>query len=152
MTRTKADTSNSADILDSRDIIARIAELEDERDNYQPDTVDGIPEDEEVTALSDAARVLAWTEANENDAEELRALLALQDEAEGYAPDWQHGACLISDHYFENYARDMAEDIHGRAIRDASWPFDCIDWEQAAEALQQDYTAVEYGDVTYWVR
>ena len=32
------------------------------------------------------------------------------------------------------------------------WPYSCIDWEQAAEELQQDYMSVEFDGVTYWMR
>ena len=62
-----------------------------------------------------------------------------------------HGETLIRDTYFEDYARELAEDI-GAINRDASWPNNCIDWEEAASQLQQDYFSVEYGDVIYWIR
>jgi len=45
----------------------------------------------------------------------------------------------------------MAEDI-GAIQKDAPWPCGFIDWEGAAEALQQDYTAGEFDGVTYWAR
>ena len=77
MTRT---FSNQDDVIDSRDIIARIAELEG------LDTLDS-----EETA-------------------ELATLKALADEAEGYAPDWTHGETLIRDSYFQTYAQELAED------------------------------------------
>lgn len=131
-----ATIDNTADTLDSRDIIARIQELEGERDSFAPDL---------DTDDSD------WAAVNPDDAAELGALLALQDEAEGYAPDWQHGATLIRDSYFEDYARELAEDI-GAIDRNATWPLYCIDWEQAARDLKMDYTSVEFGGVAYWFR
>jgi len=36
------------------------------------------------------------------------------------------------------FARDMAE-AFGRVQHNAEWPFTCIDWEQAAKELMQDY-------------
>ena len=54
---------------------------------------------------------------------------------------------LINDNYFEDYARDLADDIYG--IKDY-WPFSCIDWEQAADELKSDYYSVEYDGETYW--
>lgn len=128
------DVSNSDDIIDSRDVIARIDELECEREALADD-----PEH--------ADDLLVWDDDN---AEELAALKALQEEAEGYS-DWRHGATLIRDSYFEDYAQQFAEDI-GAINDDATWPATCIDWKQAASELQQDYTSVEFDGVTYWVR
>jgi hypothetical protein len=126
---------NTVDVIDSRDVIERIEELRDERDAH----------DEE-------GRGRSWAEEYPEEAEELRALEELQSEAEGYASDWRHSAQLIRDSYFEDYARGLAEDLHGDALRRTEWPFSCIDWEAAASELQQDYTAVDFDGVTYWVR
>jgi hypothetical protein len=52
---------------------------------------------------------------------------------------------------FEDHARDLHEDIDGHD-RAQGWPYDYIDWERAAEALQQDYTAVEFDGETYYYR
>jgi hypothetical protein len=83
---------------------------------------------------------------------ERAALVALAEEAEGYASDWADGAAvLIRDSYFETYAQELADDI-GAINSDASWPNDCIDWERAARELQMDYTAVDFDGVTYWIR
>lgn len=88
---------------------------------------------------------------DEDDADELRALESLADECEGYG-DWEHGATLIRESHFEDYARELAEDLYGAAIRNASWPFDCIDWEQAAAALRHDYMTVDFDGVEYLLR
>lgn len=120
MTTTKS-ISNSENVIDSRDVIARIEALraDDQRDEVE--------------------------------AEELAALEDLAKEAEGYAEDWQYGAALIRDSYFEEYAREFADDI-GAVNRNAKWPNTCIDWKQAAEELQMDYTRVDFDGVTYWTR
>jgi hypothetical protein len=70
-----------ADVIDSRDVIARIDELEgsDERDA--------------------------------DEADELAALLELAEEAEVYAADWRYGETLIRESYFVEYAQELAEDI-----------------------------------------
>lgn len=133
--------SNSDDIIDSRDVIARIAELESEIEesgaSVNLDTGDGMSADGKTDMTAEI--------------EELAALQAFRDEAEGYAPDWTHGATLIRHSYFVEYAQQFAEDI-GAINRDALWPNDCIDWEKAARELRVDYTAVAFGDVTYYVR
>jgi hypothetical protein len=143
---------NSEDLIDSREVIARIAELESDRETLV-EAVSQAAEDHGADSEAVAAAQLTLDEWDHGDeAEELTALRALQDAAEGYCPDWPYGATLIHESYFETYARDMAEDLHGSVMRNAQWPFDCIDWERAAEALKIDYTAVEFGDATYWVR
>jgi hypothetical protein len=118
------------DVMDSRDIIERMVTLQ---------------------ALKDAAEDGSMDPMEENETEELAMLLALQDEAAGYAPDWEYGATLIRDSYFKEYAQELADDI-GAIPNDAAWPLTCIDWDQAARELQQDYTSVEFDGVTYWVR
>jgi len=133
----KRTISNSDDVIDSRDVIERIEELRADR----PDMPDK-PEAKDYPTDG------SWAEAEE---EELNALIALESEAEGYAADWKYGEALIRDSHFEDYARELAEDI-GALKDDAQWPATCIDWEEAARQLQQDYTSVEFDGVTYWIR
>jgi|SRR6185369_3316708 len=122
--------SNAEDVIDSRDVIARIEELESE--------LEAEHDDSEVDDVLDMKA-------------ELAILKALAEEAEDYAGDWRHGEALIRDSYFVEYAQQLAEDI-GAIDKAASWPNTCIDWEQAARELQQDYTSVEFDGVTYWIR
>lgn len=133
----KTAPTNMDDVIDSRDVIERIEELEAERADFI---------DPERLVSGDASQ---WDESDSGT--ELVALRELASEAEGYAPDWQHGAMLIRDSYFTDYAIQLADDI-GAINKDASWPNTCIDWEQAARELQMDYTSVEFDGVTYWVR
>jgi hypothetical protein len=159
--------TNDEDTIDSRDVIARIKYLADDRDSFTSEcaSCDGTGEaitegkhgeDKNVDCPScDGAGSVddpdEWIDANPDEAEELAALEALAKEAEGYCSDWDSGAQLIRDSYFEDYAQELADDI-GAIDSDAKWPLNCIDWTQAARELQQDYTSVEFGDVTYWVR
>lgn len=143
--------SNSDDIIDSRDVIARIEELEEEREEFLDSRVGDRGEEHEASIddAHDAALDLEDWEAESG--AELRALKSLADEAEGYASDWHHGETLVRDSYFEEYAQELAEEC-GMLEGADKWPLTCIDWEQAARELQQDYTAVEWDGVTYWVR
>jgi hypothetical protein len=113
-----------ADIIDSRDIIDRIDELEAER---------------------------AEGPLDDDDAEELAALVAIREEADGYVADWKHGETLIRDTYFRTYAEELAEDL-GAVDRNARWPMTCIDWAAAAEELRQDYIEISVGDRTWYAR
>lgn len=136
--------SNKDDIIDSRDVIARIEELQDEKTDLEQQRDEAVDADKETAeaALAD------WID---DFGDELKALLALQGEAEGYS-DWRHGVALIRDSHFKDYVRELAEELHGDKMRSAEWPFDCIDWEKAATELQQDYTSVDFDGVDYWVR
>jgi predicted lipid-binding transport protein (Tim44 family) len=187
------DISNHDDIIDSRQVIERIDELESEltaayeaehmcqdcdgtgyrTDKFAPtSTATHAPTagDECATcngkghatdptfdawvtsaALAPIERADTPGHPQQEEAAEYRALQALQEEAEGYCDDWRHGATLIRDSYFKDYAQELADDI-GAIDRNAKWPLDCIDWEKAARELQMDYTSVEFSGVTYWVR
>lgn len=117
---------NTDDILDVRDIIERVEELREDEDK------------------------------DEDEAEQLRTLEALLDDLKGYGGDHQwngdwYPVTLVRDSYFEDFARDEAEQLD-LVKPDVTWPYTCIDWEQAARELQVDYTSVEFGDVTYWYR
>lgn len=126
--------SNSDDIIDSRDVIARIEELETLKLDWE------------------AAKEQKTfdVEFSEEDADELKVLLALQEEAKGYAPDWRHGATLIRDSYFVDYCEELLKDI-GDLPKDIPGYIE-IDWKKTADNIKVDYTSVEFGDVTYWVR
>ena len=123
--------SNQDDTIDSRDVIARISELRDECGIFEGDTA-------------------RWTAENPADAAELAALESLSGEAEGYAPDWHHGETLIRYSYFTDYAMEMLSDS-GALPRDLP-EYIVIDEEATALNIRTDYTAVEFGDVTYWIR
>jgi Antirestriction protein (ArdA) len=117
--------TTAEDIIDSRDVIARIEYLEDN---------DNAPH--------------GWTD---DETDELESLRALRDEASGYTADWENGETLIRDGYFATYARDLAEDC-GMVKPDAVWPVNHIDWEAAADDLKMDYTSVTFDGVDYWIR
>lgn len=127
-----------AAVIDVRDIIARVLELRDERDEYNekmgsPDAWDGVPD---------------------GDPEELAMLEAILSELAGYggAEEFDgdgYPITLIADSYFQKYAKDLAEDS-GMVDTNASWPMNCIDWEQAARELQMYYSSIKIRDFTYW--
>ena len=124
-------TLRNEDIIDSRDVIERIAFLESERD-----------------AIKDPAELSEWQEGD--DGEELKALIELRDGCECVS-DWDFGEVLIRDSFFERYAVQLAEDC-GMIPSDLQWPCTCIDWAEAARELQMDYTSVTFAGEDYWVR
>lgn len=126
--------TNMDNIIDSRDVIARIDELE---------LLGAANGDEFINGDT--------SELDPEEAEELAALRSLAEQGEGYVPDWRYGETLVRDDYFEDYARELAEDI-GAIDREAGWPAYCIDWERAADDLKIDYTELTFDGVTYWAR
>ena len=132
------------DIIDSRQVIERIDEL-----------TEAIGEtDACVQADGDECHCGMPLDSHDVDEErdELAALKALAEEA-STSPDWTYGEALVRDSYFKTYAEELADDI-GAVDQDLSnrWPYTYIDWEQAARELQQDYMAVDYDGVMYWIR
>lgn len=159
------DISNSDDVIDSRDVIARIAELESERDDLQSTLDDlraeyaALPAemagDQLNQSIEDASQAReSW---NDEGGAEWKVLTELAAEGEG-SPDWQYGEMLIRASYFKEYAQELAEDCcpvsgnseAGKILQ--SWPYRCIDWEQAARELQMNYMTVDFGDVEYLIR
>jgi uncharacterized protein (UPF0335 family) len=153
--------SNSEDVIDSRDVIARIEELEDERQGLVDSLSDSTDDfrtaeesgDQEMIDLTldakdkDEAALEEWDSDN---GEEYAVLTALALEAEGYAGDWKYGATLVRDDYFTEYAKQLCEDI-GDVPRDLPSYIE-IDWEKTADNIKVDYTAVDFDGVTYWIR
>ena len=138
------DISKFDNIIDSRDVIARIEELEGYRDDSEDEETEDTFTDKDGKAHKETAY---W---NEDTAEELAILQAFADEGESLS-DWHHGVTLIHDDYFEEYAEEFANDI-GAIDRKENWPCNHIDWEAAADELKQDYTAIEFDGETFWGR
>jgi hypothetical protein len=136
---------NTEDILDSRDIIARIEELENERDDYTAPNKDGY----QTMIGAD------WAVDNPEDADELRALRELAKEAE-CAPDWAYGETLIRRSYFVDYTEQLINDCYElpKEMNSGQWPFRhmTIDYEAAARELEHDYTSVDFDGVEYLIR
>lgn len=159
--------------LDTRDLYKRQQELEDLKQTVETaaeelaeaeqalashDTVDNrvshfdwIGGKEELeSAVSDAQERLddAKIQFGEDEQTELAELDELESEV---GREWRHGEQLIPEDYFENHARELAVDL-GSIPDDAKWPCTCIDWEQAAEELKQDYSQADYQGTTYFFR
>jgi hypothetical protein len=119
-----SDIITTDDIIDVRDIIARVEDLE------------SCPNEEEVAELATLTALLDELNGAGGD--------------EQWRGDW-YPVTLIRDDYFRTYAQELAEDC-GMIDANAVWPARCIDWAQAARELRMDYTSVTYAGVTYWTR
>jgi hypothetical protein len=151
-----------SDIIDSRDVVERIEEIESEVEDAQNDLAEALlalsealadQPDADRTALTarvDEARAALDTLKGDTD-EELAALRALAKEGEAECSDWGDGATLVREGYFVEYAQNLADDI-GAIDRNASWPLNHIDWDAAADELRGDYTELTFGGATYLAR
>ena len=167
--------SNTDNVIDSRDIIKRIDELtggfralvddiEDAETDEDRETAFGalatwlightgiIPD---LKALEEIAfdDVSDWAEAYA--AHELKALLALADEAE-CSPGWSHGETLIHEDYFTDYIEKLINDCYDlpKEFNSGDWPWRhmTIDYEAAADEAKQDYMEVTFDGQTYYIR
>lgn len=115
--------SNYDDIIDSREIIERIAEIEADGDR------------------------------TEDDDQELATLRALAEEGESMADWQYGATLIRDSYfvqYAQELADDLGI-INSNATA-GQWPLYHIDWEAAADELKQDYTEIDFDGVTYWVR
>ena len=147
--------SNDEDILDSRDVIERFEELEAERAAL----AEAVEEAGAEVEASDDAGILhaqrefddARDDLREWDGENRHELDALREFIDEGSDEWRHGETLIRESYFEDYARELADDI-GAVSGNESWPLTCIDWERAARELRMDYTSADFDGITYYYR
>jgi hypothetical protein len=114
------------DTIDVRDIIERVEELEAD----QP-----IESDDDLAELNSLKSLLADLSGNGGDHK--------------WEGDW-YPVTLIRDSYFEDYAQELVEDDLG--VRNGIPSYIVIDWKATARNIQQNYTSVEFEDVTFWHR
>lgn len=160
---------NTADVIDSRDIIARIEELHGDRaalvadieaakeagEELVNDTENPEPEQAEyASSLAIAERALSDWDASD-DASELRALEALAEQCAGYG-DWEYGEALINRDHFVTYTQELIDDCYElpKGSKEEKWPFNhmSIDWESAARELEHDYMSVDFDGAEYLMR
>ena len=119
------DIDNNQDVLDIRDIIERVEELQDD------------------------------DKRNADDNDELASLNALLNDCRGNGGDHQYNGdwypvTLIRDTHFVDSVQEMLEDC-GDISKDLP-AYVHIDWERTANDVQMDYTSVDFDGVDYWYR
>jgi hypothetical protein len=123
---TTYEISADADVIDSRDIIARFEAVEES-------FADCLADDENP-----------W-EAEYN------LLLAFLEHAD-YVTDWEDGATLIHSDYFATYIKEMVSDIGDLPSDLPSYIESNIDWEGVADDMKVDYCDVLVNGQTFYVR
>ena len=155
--------------IDSRDIISRHEELQDEfdsllealreaQDNFE--TIDH-SDDNSLAEFQNSENSIS--EAQEEldqfnqsfDRDELDTLKQVIAEGED-SPDWSHGEILIHETYFSDYIKDIINDCYEmpKEFESGSWPWNHItlDYEGAAEEAKSDYYTIEVDGHSYYLR
>lgn len=131
--------SNNDDIIDVRDIIARVEELEAEIEN-----IDDMPEGDMMKNTVEADELRKECET----LTELLNNLKGTGGDEEWRGDW-YPVTMIKDSYFEDSMDEFVSECYDiDALKLPSFisiKFDYV-------ALQSDYTSVDYDGTTYWVR
>lgn len=110
------------DVLDSRDIIARLILLED----LEPDQM------------------------SDDEAEELELLKQASELGKKYSDDWEFGAQFVAERYFEDYCRGLCEE-DGSVPNDMP-DYIVIDWGRTADNMLLDYTEINIGRHIFFIR
>ena len=128
--------TNDIDVIDSRDIIERITELERNTED-------------EIITLIDNEDWAAIDDIDNDELSELAELKKLASQCEGVG-DWEYGELLIRRSYWIAYVEELLRDI-GDLPANIPWYIE-IDWETTARNIEMDYTSVDFGDVEYLIR
>lgn len=136
--------------IDTRELNDRLEELEalrDALDAAKESLAEAVTDEEKEAAESEVES--ATLEFGTDEQAELKEIEELRDETD--SREFRHGIQLIPCDEFEDYARQLAEDI-GAIPDNAQWPCTCIDWEQAAKELAADYSVVTFQGSDYYFR
>lgn len=128
--------TNDIDVIDSRDIIERITELER--------NIEG-----EVITLIDNEDWAAIDDIDNDELSELAELKKLASQCEVFG-DWEYGEALIRRSHWIAYVEELLRDI-GDLPANIPWYVE-IDWETTARNIEMDYASVDFGDVEYLIR
>ena len=110
--------TNTDNVIDSRDIIERIEELE---------------------------ALIADNEATQGDISEFETLTILQKECEEYSSDWSYGESLIRRSYFEQYMDEIVEDCYELPKDLPYWMTIKLDYDALEQDyISVDFDGVEY--------
>ena len=143
------EVTNRDDVIDGRDLLDKweelkgdIEALEEDIDDKETEAGDDDGDDDTLkTEIDKAQEELGILEEEFKPFDEL-----VEEVGESTLRD---GEQLINKDYFTEYAQQMAEDC---CDLKEGWPHSCIDWDQAAKELQQDYSCVEFDGVTFYIR
>jgi hypothetical protein len=159
-------------VLDSRDLQKIIERLDDEKtdaDNAQSEYDDAQGDyDADMAQFRKAHQ--EWKERADPDEEEPEAPEA-PDELEEFDSDkkelletlealkedmdlrrWHDGVAFVNESYFEEFAKNEAEELGYLANVKGNPLEDCIDWEKWADKVKDDYSTADIGSSMFYYR
>jgi len=137
----------NTDIIDVREIIERLEELE------------GLLH--EHLAEHDDSCIGDWAEVSPEEHKELSMLVSLMEEMAGYGGDEQwrgdwYPVTLIAESYFVEYITELIHDCYEmpKEMHSGNWPYRhmTIDYAAAADEAKGDYSEIEIEGATYFYR
>jgi hypothetical protein len=163
--------------IDSRDIIAKHEELQDEFDSLVEDLNNAKEDFEDFLKLADEElkednedfeyRCKSFRDAIEDaqesldqfnqsfDKDELDTLTEIISQGED-SSDWSHGETLIKESYFTQYIEELVNDCYEMPseFTDGKWPWThmSMNWEEAADEAKADYNEICVDGETYLIR
>ena len=135
--------------IDSRDLVARLAELRAEYDALDAalnDALTATPPNHAAVRRAKAA-ISRWQQ--EGCQWECMDLADACAEGELY-PDWGRGGVLVREDAFVDHIKAQAEAVHGDSLN--RWPYTHIDWEEATDACRSEYAEIRLYGTTYLLR
>ena len=146
-----------SDIIDVRDIIARVEELRAGLQDAMDENEEGHNFDELSEYVEAVCKDQSAAHAHKlwDEAEELVKLEALLSSLCGYGGDeqWEgdwYPVTLINRSYFVEYCKELVQDI-GDLPRDIPAYLE-IDWDKTADNLEIDYSTVDFEGNEYLYR
>jgi len=148
--------SSSDNIIDSREVISLAEEFESDIELKQEEIqekkdelaeVSNDEDDDEEERANLESELADLVDELTDLEEEAKSILEFRDDVENYH---RGGMLLINEDYWAQYVQELAEDTGGVDTR--VWPFNCIDWEQAAADLESDYTQLEWEGTTFYIQ
>ena len=163
--------------IDSRDIISRYEELQDEYISLF-EAVEAAEEDlnefilettgplsfkvkEDESSLANLKDEVQDAKENlqdfvtSDDMGEFEQLKEIVKQGED-SPDWSYGETLIHETYFTQYIKEVIDDCYEmpKDLNSGVWPWNHVemDWDAAAEEAKQDYTTIEADGETYYIK
>lgn len=141
--------TNTQDIIDSRDIIKRIEELEGFFDTCQYCGEEWL--DTEEAKKTNECQACGHAFLEDSEIEELADLQDVVNQAEGCG-DFDHGESLIHESYFVEYCEELCCDI-GDIPADLPWYIASnIDWDGVANEIKADYMEIDLDGISYLMR
>lgn len=141
-------------VFDSRDLIQYRDEIANDIVNLYNDYMTDIDEDwDEISDIEDINfDEQEFVEANQDEIEEYVAIRNFCNEISDYCSDFEWGASIIHEDYFEDYCRELVEDIGYLPKNLPEYIENNINWEGVADDLMVDYSEAEYNGDTYYFR